>query len=76
MKMKIEDYNRLETAILEAKERHSVELIAYHSRGLSSMRYRWDLFNLSLDSWLEHRLYSYLDDNHIDTALRAITKTS
>jgi len=43
---------------------------------LSPMRYRWDLFNLAIPvSWVCKNLYPYLNDDHIDTALRKITKT-
>jgi hypothetical protein len=40
------------------------------SRKSIDMRYRWDLLHLSKHSIIP--LYSYLDDTHIDTALRAI----
>lgn len=37
------------------------------------MRYRWDsIYAANLDSWLSHTLYKYLDDTHIDTALRSL----
>ena len=45
----------------------------YLERGLSPMRWRWDLLwrtGLDVTSW-----YNYLNDTHIDTALRRITKT-
>lgn len=40
------------------------------------MRYRWDLFYAAIPSCnkLTDNLYSYLTDDHIDTALKAIVK--
>jgi hypothetical protein len=36
-------------------------------------RYRWDLLWAAVSfDWVNHYLYGYLDDNHIDTALKAI----
>ena len=38
-------------------------------------RLRWDLFNMAIPvTWVCDNLYSYLDDNHIDTALKKIMK--
>ena len=38
-------------------------------------RLRWDLcYAAGLSAWICDNLYSYLDDVHIDTALRAIIK--
>ena len=37
------------------------------------MRYRWDLLRAS--RFPTTSLYSYLDDTHIDTALRAIVRS-
>lgn len=57
---------------------------AYAAQGLSGMRYRWDCLRAAhrkgyipdpfsgLDGL---RLYAYLNDDHIDTALRKITGT-
>lgn len=40
------------------------------------MRYRWDLFHVAshIDPGLRKELYKYLNDNHIDTALRRIVE--
>lgn len=43
---------------------------AYAKYGLSAMRYRWDLLYRSKFSILH--MYNYLNDDHIDTALKAI----
>lgn len=75
MKITKKDYERLEAAILAKKEEHKIELKNYHSHGLSSMRYRWDIFN-TINFELVRDLYIYLNDSHIDTALRKITNTT
>ena len=39
------------------------------------LRYRWDLLHMAgLTPYVCKNLYSYLDDSHIDTALRSIVK--
>lgn len=47
---------------------------AYRAAGLSDKRYRWDLSYRAegLTPWICANVYSYADDAHIDTALRAI----
>lgn len=48
----------------------------YRAKGWSDMRYRWDLAHLAgLTGWFSGYLYPYLNDHHIDTALRKITGT-
>lgn len=42
----------------------------YKRNGLSHERYRWDVFHVS--KIYKKPLYEYLDDSHIDTALRKI----
>ncbi len=38
-------------------------------------RYRWDcLYKAGLTTWVCDNLYSYMDDDHLDTALKAIVK--
>jgi hypothetical protein len=47
----------------------------YKAAGLSDKRLRWDaLYKCGLTSWICDNLYSYLNDDHIDTALRAYFK--
>lgn len=47
----------------------------YQEKGFSDMRFCWDAIQASdLDFWVCHYLYPYLNDNHIDTALRKIMK--
>ena len=46
---------------------------AYIKAGLSSKRYRWDCFRLSGGiSFLCNELYAYMNDDHMDTALRKL----
>lgn len=41
--------------------------------GLTDKRYRWDLvYAAKLTSWICYDLYPYMNDDHIDTALRKI----
>lgn len=47
----------------------------YKAAGLSDRRLRWDAtYKAGLTGWICKNLYSYLDDNHIDTALRQYFK--
>lgn len=40
-----------------------------------AMRYRWDLFwAVRQESKIIHELYQYLNDTHIDTALKSIVR--
>jgi hypothetical protein len=54
----------------------------YRSQGLSEKRYRWDLLRMTtvagIDGirWICDNLYDYMNDDHIDTALRRITNTN
>ena len=75
MKITKKDYESLKTAVLAKKDEHGFKLESYHSLGLSSMRYRWDILN-TIDFELVRDLYRYLDDSHIDTALQKITNTT
>ena len=50
--------------------------VDYKKQGLSDMRFRWDLLHAAVSSsFICSDLYSYLNDGHIDTALRKITNT-
>jgi hypothetical protein len=38
-------------------------------------RFRWDAaYKAGLSGWIADNLYSYMDDSHVDTALKAIIK--
>jgi len=71
MKMREEHYAYLQKAIapLDTEELRSY----YRNAGLSDKRYRWDLhYRAGLAKWTCDELYPYLNDDHIDTALRKI----
>jgi hypothetical protein len=47
----------------------------YRAQNLTDKRYRWDLaYAAGCTRFICDALYAYLDDTHIDTALRAIVK--
>lgn len=46
---------------------------AYKAAGASHKRYRWDLsYAARLTPWVCAEIYPYANDDHLDTALRAI----
>jgi hypothetical protein len=48
---------------------------AYRAQNLTDKRYRWDLVYMAGGTrFICDALYPYLDDSHIDTALRSIVK--
>jgi len=72
MKMTTEHYEYLKLRILKAE----TQVIFQNNCLLSPMRYRWDLLRIAVPvRWVCDELYPYLNDDHIDTALRHITKT-
>ena len=84
--MTSEHYNRLKTEIDKVLKNYPefkcYETSPYKKQGLSAMRYRWDLLHateLTIGDGIgvmgDINLYAYLNDNHIDTALRKITNT-
>lgn len=71
MKMRGEHYAHLERAIspLDTEERRA----KYRAYDFTAKRYRWDLlYQAKLSQWICDNLYPYLNDDHIDTALRKI----
>lgn len=79
MQLKItpEHYEHLQKVItpLDTRARRT----AYKAAGLTAMRYRWDLLRMATTTpytppmkWVCDNLYPYLDDTHIDSALRKI----
>lgn len=74
MKMKSEDFSYLKN-IVERKvaalgPAHRDE---YKREGHSHKRYRWDILWLcKMNDFVCNTLYRYLNDDHIDTALRSI----
>ena len=78
MKMKTSHFNRLQGAILSMLDNYPKAHETYQRQGLSDMRYRWDLLwasGVMNDREFNKSLAVYLNDNHIDTALKAITRT-
>jgi hypothetical protein len=83
MKMKSEDYAQLEQAIQKVQsDQPEVTVERYAARGESAERYRWDALHSAIYKGYfprlhssEGGLYSYCNDDNIDTALRRITGT-
>jgi hypothetical protein len=82
MKITPEDYAVLESAIKLTIARTGLSLDNYTSLGLTAKRYRWDMLEQSqikigdgvkIDG--DVNIYAYANKDHIDTALRRITKT-
>ena len=72
MKMTAEHYEQLKTLVKLNAEWCPTEQ-AYLADGRSLERYRWDVLNASHPRQvLMRELYEYLNDDHIDTALRKI----
>lgn len=73
MKMTQEHFDALEDAIHRALETFPETLDAYLKAGQSAKRYRWDvLWHAKQTEFVCRTLYQYLNDEHIDTALRKI----
>ena len=78
LKIRPEHYATLETAIAELARKNPAAWDAHLSSELSPMRKRWDALHAasvngeSVSRWLLDELYPYLDDTHIDSALRRI----
>jgi hypothetical protein len=80
MKITAEHYSYLLSEIDTLLDIHKTDIDTvkadYKSKGLSMERMRWDLiYYAKLTPWICANLYSYLNDEHIDTALRRITNT-
>jgi hypothetical protein len=72
MKMKDADYSALKQAILTAlpAQKFIEQRAEYAQAGHSSTRFLWDALHFSKINTRE--LYRYLNDSHIETALRRI----
>lgn len=82
MKITKEDYNRLNDLIVNVLKNTQGAQVIYKERGLSDMRFRWDIYH-KVTNRAQHegriedylfcrRLYDYLNDDNLDTALKAI----
>jgi hypothetical protein len=78
MKITPEHFSYLRDSIVAANPPFAImrETIARDSRVKDpAMRLRWDCLHFAgLSPWICDNLYSYADDSHIDTALRAIMR--
>ncbi len=75
MKMQPEHYEQLRESIQSLlKAQPKVTVQSHRDLGLTAERFRWDALHASgFDTSV---LYDYLDDKHIDTAIRRITGTN
>ena len=77
MKITTDDYGELKRKIYRYLNEHPEVMTKhkqlYKSKGLSDMRFRWDVFHAA--KAYSGKLYNYLNDNHIDTALKSIIAT-
>ena len=83
MKIKPEHLQHMRDAIQAVVVKHGPEKLTAYRAQLASdprvkdldKRYRWDLFHAAgLTRYACDVLYAYMDDTHIDTALRSIVK--
>ena len=70
MKITAEDYEAMKQAIDRTLLEYPHVADEYRKAGLSDMRLNWDLLRAS--KFDTCRLYSYLNDSHIGTALASI----
>lgn len=73
MKIDPEDFETLKENVTEWAERFPYER---YNGLVTAERWRWDMFYHATPENFRARLYDYLDDSHIDTALRQITGTA
>jgi len=77
MKLSVEDYNKLKTALDNIVNNHLHEILEHKAKKLGKdvdMRFRWDLLHAS--KFDVRYMYDYLNDNHIDTALTHYVKNN
>ena len=84
MKISIEHFLTMENAIkavISTNEAWPMFKDQLDKQMVTGKRYRWDMLRAANINgkngitWICDNLYSYLDDTHIDTALRNITHT-
>lgn len=75
MKITAEHYDVLKTAIARLSREECLAHKALELGKDKNMRFRWDLLYMSkMIDWVCDNLYTYLDDTHVDTALKSIVK--
>lgn len=78
LKIKPEHYEKLRVACEDVLAKHPNARAEYAAKGLSPMRFRWDVLygtrieGLTGNEWLCRTLYPYMNDEHMDSALRRI----
>ncbi len=78
MKMTAEHFATLKEACHKVLTENPNAQDTYHQHGLTPKRFRWDVLyaakinDESSSRWICDNLYSYLNDTHIDTALKTI----
>jgi hypothetical protein len=73
MKIKKEHYQFLKDKMKKIVDQYPSAKSVYKKQGLSDMRYRWDVLHATNNNqFVCDTLYQYLNDNHIDTALKNI----
>jgi hypothetical protein len=76
MKIKPEHYQTMLESLRKTRNNALVDLEVNPGLSLRAIQYRW-LYSTPIDGvksekWICDNLYSYLNDDHIDTALRRI----
>ena len=78
LKIKPEHYKTLESACTKVLDLHPDSRAKYAEQGYTPKRFRWDVLyatqigNETGIRWVNSVLYPYLDDTHIDSALKRI----
>lgn len=76
MKIKPEHFDTLREIVTTADRTFPSIREEFEAGRLSAKRFRWDLlFAGRGSSWVCENLYPYMNDDHLDTALRRITGT-
>jgi hypothetical protein len=82
MKITLDHLQVLQVAIQRSKQGMETLDEYINQHGLTAKRWRWDLLwrakrlNFLPDHFIEDTIYSYCNDDHLDTALRHCTVTS
>jgi len=79
MKIRPEHLSVMSKAMHDLLKKNPDKHLWYKANGLSIIRYRWDFLHASTfpcgstgTAWICRELYPYLNDNHIDTALKHV----
>lgn len=71
MKVSMEHRQHIQTVLDNFVANNRDKCIAHANSGLSEKRIYWDFANAAgLNKFICDTLYTYCDDNHIDTALK------